>query len=131
MNSKRVLLIDDQSGITRLLKLTLQRKGGHTVQEENDSALAWATAQEFQPDIVFCDIDMPDVDGGQVARQIHSDPLLAHVPIVFLTTLIGADEAGKVIGGYPYLAKPVAVSSVLRCIEEQTAAVPLYSDCQK
>jgi CheY-like chemotaxis protein len=74
---------------------------------------------------------MPDVDGGQVARQIHSDPLLAHVPIVFLTTLVGAEEAGKIIGGYPYLAKPVAAASVLRCIEEQTASVELYSDCPK
>jgi CheY-like chemotaxis protein len=125
MNPKKVLLIDDHSAFTRLLKLTLERKAGCIVREENNSALASATAQEFRPDIVFCDVDMPNIDGGEVARQIRNDPDLAHVPFIFLTTLVDPENGGSEIGGFPYLSKPVSVETLLRCIEEQTAAVVL------
>jgi chemosensory pili system protein ChpA (sensor histidine kinase/response regulator) len=120
-NTQRVLLIDDHTAFTRLLKLTLQRSGGHVVCEENDSTQAWLAARKFQPDIVFCDIDMPGIDGGEVARQIRSDPSLEHVPIIFLSTLVGSEDCGTAIAGFPFLAKPVAVASVLRCIAEHTA----------
>lgn len=118
MEKKRIFIVDDESGFTRLLKLTLERSGRYTVLEENDGTKAWLAAREFKPDMIFLDIVMPKIDGGDVAQQIRSDPLLAHVPIVFLTAIVSQKETNNQIGGYPFIAKPVSISAITRCIED-------------
>ena len=119
MENKRVLLVDDESGFTRLLKLTLEQKGGYTVLEQNDGSKAHLTARQFRPDIIFLDIVMPKVDGGDVAQQIKADPLLSNTVIVFLTAIVSNKETsqGQEFGGFPFLAKPVSLDSVIECIE--------------
>src|SRR6201996_5745309 len=112
MNKKRLLIVDDESGFTRLLKLTLEKTGNFTVREENDGTRAWLVAREFRPDIVFLDIVMPKIDGGDVAQQIRSDPLLANVPIVFLTAIVSPKETRNEIGGFPFLGKPGRLGAV-------------------
>jgi CheY-like chemotaxis protein len=116
------MIIDDEPGFTRLLKLTLERSGGFEVLEENDGTKAWMAAREFNPDIIFLDVVMPEIDGGDVAQQIRSDPALAHVPIVFLTAIVSAKEGGQEIGGFPFLAKPVTVEAVIQSIEHECGA---------
>src|SRR3954451_13561252 len=118
MSTKRVFIVDDEAGFTRLLKLTLEKTGDFVVREENDGTRAWLAAREFAPDIIFLDVVMPRVDGGDVAQQIRSDPLLAHVPIIFLTAIVSAKEDGQEFGGFPFLAKPVSLDAITKCIEE-------------
>jgi CheY-like chemotaxis protein len=118
MPKKRIFIVDDESGFTRLLKLTLERTGRFVVLEENDGTKAWLAAREFKPDIIFLDIVMPKIDGGDVAQQIRSDPLLAHVPIIFLTAIVAKRETKADIGGFPFLAKPVSLDAITRCIAE-------------
>lgn len=122
MSKKRVFIVDDESGLTRLLKLTLEGSGRFIVREENDGTKAWLAAREFEPDIIFLDVVMPKIDGGDVAQQIRSDPSLAHVPIIFLTAIVSAKEGGQKIGGFPFLAKPVSLETIVRCIEEHLGA---------
>jgi CheY-like chemotaxis protein len=116
---KKVLLIDDESGFTRLVKLTLERTGKYEVREENDGDRAWLTARDFRPDIVFLDVVMPKKDGGEVAQQIRTDPLLAKVPIVFMTAIVSQRESHHQFGGYPFLAKPVSIEAITSSIREQ------------
>src|SRR5580700_1745212 len=118
MNKKRLLIVDDESGFTRLLKLTLEKTGNYIVREENDGTNAWLVAREFRPDIIFLDIVMPKIDGGDVAQQIRSDPLLAKVPIIFLTAIVSKRETSNEIGGFPFLAKPVSVEAINQCLKE-------------
>ena len=118
MSKKRIFIVDDESGLTRLLKLTLEGSGRFIVREENDGTKAWLAAREFEPDIIFLDVVMPKIDGGDVAQQIRSDPSLAHVPIIFLTAIVSAKEGGQQIGGFPFIAKPVSLETIVRCIEE-------------
>jgi CheY-like chemotaxis protein len=120
MKPKRVLIVDDESGFTRLLKLTLEKTRGYTVREVNDGTQAWLVAREFHPDIIFLDVVMPAIDGGDVAQQIRSDPTLAHVPIIFLTAIVSSKEGGQEIGGFPFLAKPVSVDSIIKAVQEHT-----------
>lgn len=120
MKKKRVLIVDDESGFTRLLKLTLEKTERFIVREENDGTKAWLLAREFDPEIIFLDVVMPKIDGGEVAQQIRSDPALAHVPIIFLTAIVSAGEDGHEIGGFPFLAKPVSLEAITQCIEEHT-----------
>ena len=115
---KRVFIVDDESGFTHLLKLTLERTGRFIVKEENDGTKAWLAAREFAPDIIFLDVVMPKIDGGDVAQQISSDPLLRHIPIIFLTAIVSEKEGGHMIGGFPFISKPVSLQAITDCIDK-------------
>lgn len=121
---KRILLIDDEPGFTRLMKLNLEANGAYEVQVENDGRKAVAAARAWRPDLIFLDVIMPDIDGGQVAAELHAEPGLRHIPIVFLTAVVSKNEVvkrGDVIGGQTFLAKPVTVADVVNTIEKFAA----------
>ena len=117
--TKRILIVDDESGFTRLIKLTLEGTKRYIVKEENDGSQALCTARQFNPDLVLLDIMMPKMDGGDVARQFSSDPVLRAVKIIFLTAIVSKKEvdAGG-IGGFPFMAKPVSLAALTKMIEE-------------
>ena len=89
MSKKRILLVDDESGFTRLLHLTLPQ---YEICEENNALKAIQTARKFKPDMIFLDVIMPDADGGTIAAQMQEDPLLRGIPIVFLTAKVQRQE---------------------------------------
>jgi|SRR6185503_6903527 DNA-binding response OmpR family regulator len=121
MDKIRVLLVDDEPSFTRMLKISLERRG-FKVMVENNGAYALTIARDFLPDFIFLDVIMPDVDGGEVAAKIRSDPKFKDVPIVFLTAGVSKETTrikGDVIGGQTYLAKPTTVDEVVACIEKK------------
>ena len=120
MGKKRILLVDDEPGFTRLLRLVLPK---YEICEENDSRRAVATAQSFHPDLILLDVIMPDMDGGTVAAQIREDKSLQHVPIVFLTAIVSQTEKADqgMIGGFQFLAKPVTKEKLLECFHRYLA----------
>jgi DNA-binding response OmpR family regulator len=117
---KRILIIDDEVSLTRLLKLNLDSTGRYDVRTENDSRAALASAEMFQPDLILLDVVMPELDGGQLASQLQASPKLKDVPIVFLTAAATKKEVyarGGKVGGLPFLAKPVDLKEVIACLE--------------
>ena len=122
MDKKRILIVDDEAGFTRLVRISLESTGRYEVREENDATQALASALEFRPDLIFLDVVMPEVDGGDVAAQLRQSGPLSSVPIVFLTAIVSRQEATTQgdIGGYPFLSKPVALDALAQCIEEHT-----------
>ncbi len=120
MAKKKILVVDDEASLTRMLRRNLEATGKYEVREENTGALAYATAQQFQPDMIILDVMMPDMDGGDVAAKIQDDESLKHIPIVFLTAILKKEEAestGGKIAGRTFLAKPVKVDDLIACIE--------------
>ncbi len=120
MNKKRILLIDDEPGITRLLKLNLEQTGRYEVREENFGKRGLEAAREFKPDLILLDVMMPGMGGGDIAAGIKRDPDLKKTPIVFLTAAVKKEELGAAIGkigGRTYIAKPLDVRGVLHLIE--------------
>ena len=118
---RRILLVDDEVGITRGLAIYLTENGDCDVRVENRGSRALAAAREFRPDLIVLDVVMPDAEGGAIAAAINGDPLLKGTPIVFLTALLSRRESGRPaanIGGHPFLAKPVDPDMVLACIDE-------------
>ena len=111
---KKILIVDDESGFTRLIKLTLEKTGDYQVLEVNDGMQAWNIAREFRPDLILLDIVMPKIEG---------DPLLKDARIVFLTAIVSEKETvpGGLIGGFPFISKPVSLDTLVRTIEENLA----------
>ena len=122
MTLKRILVVDDGPSITRLLKLNLEKSGFYTVREENLGARAIEAAREFRPDLILLDVMMPDLDGGDIAAALQDDPALKAIPIVFLTAAVKPEEIRAhdgVIGGFPYVAKPLNLQGVMAAIEQR------------
>jgi CheY-like chemotaxis protein len=119
---RRILLVDDEPGFTRLVQVNLERTGLYHVREENDAVKALETAAEFKPDLVLLDLVMPRMDGAHVGRLIRGDARLKHTRLLFLTGSITKWEAGKEIGGVPALAKPIGTKELIAAIEAALAA---------
>jgi CheY-like chemotaxis protein len=124
---KRILAVDDDPKITRLLRLTLEQTGDYEVREVNRASQAVAAAQEFQPDLILLDVLMPGLDGGSLAEHFRRTPAFLHIPIVFLTAAVTWEEVHArhgVVGGMPFLAKPVDFDEMLACLQKHLSPPP-------
>jgi CheY-like chemotaxis protein len=120
MSKAKILIVDDDMAASRLLGLGLEKTGVFEVKVENTATHAFTRAREFHPDVILLDVCMPGADGGDVAFQIHDDPSLRSIPIIFLTSLIsGQEAASKTVqrGGYEFLSKPASIGKVIECID--------------
>ena len=120
-DKKRILVVDDEPSITRLLKLNLEQTGDYEVATENAPKAVLATAEKFRPDLILLDVMMPDLDGGNLTNAIQATPNLKGVPIVFLTAAVTREEVRQrrgLVGGLPFLAKPVSLQEVLTCLQQ-------------
>lgn len=119
---KRVLLIDDEEGFTRLLKLNLLKTGRFEVDVENDSTKAFLKARSFNPDVIVLDVVMPNLDGGDVQAQLQTDPELSSVPVIMLTALVDSNELSQgavaQAGATTVLPKPVDLDLLLQLFDE-------------
>lgn len=118
---KRILLVDDEAAITRMMRRNLEATGKFDVMDINDPALALTAARKFRPDLVFLDVMMPNMDGGDVAAAFANDSTLAKVPVIFLTAIVSKNEvkpSGSIIGRHTYIAKPVKLEDLLACIDK-------------
>jgi CheY-like chemotaxis protein len=121
MEMKRILIVDDEAGAARWLKVNLEQTNHYVVQVENNATAALATAENFQPDLILLDVMMPGMDGGDLAQCFQASPKLRSVPVVFLTAAVTRAEVssrGGRIGGLPFLAKPVDMPELIGCLEK-------------
>lgn len=120
MDSKRILIVDDDVAVADSLARALRRLAGHEVRTENRGDHALEAARDFHPDLVLLDIVMPGMDGDQVAVVMKEDPALASVPIAFLTGLVSEEELGSSAmdqGGHWIIPKPVEPQELVRLVE--------------
>jgi CheY-like chemotaxis protein len=115
---KRILLVDDEPGVTMVFKHRLEQEGYYEVQEANETSNILDVAREFLPDLIVLDIMMPELDGTEVAEQLRDDPAFMATPIIFLTALVSRGDC-SVSGGQTFLPKDVALEKLIACIEEK------------
>jgi len=84
LKAQRILVVDDEPDVTELLKYKFEQEG-YRCQVLNNPLLFASTARDFEPEIMIFDIMMPELSGLQLCRMARADPLLKHVPIIFLT----------------------------------------------
>ena len=118
---RKILIVDDEPGFTKIVKKTLEASGSYDVQELNDPAMALAAARQFSPDIILLDVVMPEYDGGDIASQLQADPALRNITVLFVTATVRKSEVKShngLIGGEFFIAKPVSAEDLIRTIEE-------------
>lgn len=114
----RVLVIDDSNTIRRSAEIFL-RQAGHEVLLAEDGFDALAKISDHCPDLIFCDILMPRLDGYQTCAIIKRNPRFAKVPVIMLSSKDGLfDKArGRMVGSEEYLTKPFTKEQLLRAVE--------------
>ena len=121
MAKTKVLIVDDNVTLARMIKDGLEQAGAYQVRVENNPLKAHGAALDFKPDIVLLDVIMPEKDGGTVAAELRYDARTRNIPIAFLTSIVGKAEAaamGGKTGNDPVLAKPVTLAELIALIEK-------------
>jgi twitching motility two-component system response regulator PilG len=115
----RVLVIDDSNTIRRSAEIFL-RQGGHEVLLAEDGFDALAKVNDHTPDLIFCDILMPRLDGYQTCAIIKRNPRFTAVPVIMLSSKDGVfDKArGRMVGSEDYLTKPFTKEQLLRAVAQ-------------
>jgi twitching motility two-component system response regulator PilG len=115
----KVLVIDDSNTIRRSAEIFLGQ-GGHQVLLAEDGFDALAKVNDHVPELIFCDILMPRLDGYQTCAIIKRNPRFAHVPVIMLSSKDGLfDKArGRMVGSQDYLTKPFTKEQLLRAVQQ-------------
>jgi CheY-like chemotaxis protein len=107
MPPERILIVDDDPWILRMVS-TLLEKRGYGIFTAEDGEEGVLKADQARPDLIITDVMMPRMDGWQMVRALRSRPELAFIPVIFLTALGGEEDRikGFRLGADDYLAKP-------------------------
>ncbi|MDE2401419.1 MAG: response regulator [Burkholderiales bacterium] len=119
---KKVLVIDDSNTIRRSAEIFL-KQGGYEVVLAEDGFDALAKVNDHEPNIIFCDILMPRLDGYQTCAIIKRNPRFASTPVIMLSSKDGLfDKArGRMVGSQDYLTKPFTKDQLLQAVAQYSA----------
>jgi DNA-binding response OmpR family regulator len=120
--AKKILVVDDQENIARILRMMLENKGYETVWA-GDGAEALRLAKSEEPDLILLDVMLPKIDGFKVCRLLKFDKKYNRIPIVLLTAKSSpADkQTGREVGADYYLEKPFQPVQLIQVIEQLLA----------
>jgi chemosensory pili system protein ChpA (sensor histidine kinase/response regulator) len=112
------MVVDDSITVRRVTQRLLERNGMRVITAK-DGVEALALLQEHVPDVILLDIEMPRMDGYEVAAHVRNDARLADVPVIMITSRVGDKHRARAIelGVDDYLGKPYQESQLLDAIE--------------
>lgn len=115
---KKLLIIEDQAPMRRNIALMLQMEGFEVCTAEN-GRVGLEMAKKEHPDLILCDVMMPELDGYGVVQALREDPAFAATPFIFLTAKSDRTDVriGMNFGADDYLTKPVVRDDLLAAIE--------------
>lgn len=119
----KILVVDDSNTIRRSAEIFL-KAGKHEVVLAEDGFDALAKVSDYHPDLIFCDILMPRLDGYQTCAIIKRNAQFSNVPVVMLSSKDGVfDKArGRMVGAQDYLTKPFTKDQLLKAVEQYGVA---------
>ena len=117
--SARILIIEDTEISLELMSYLLGAFG-YTVRAAMDGEMGLESARSEPPDLILCDIQMPRMDGYEVARLCKADPALRHIPLVAVTAMAMVGDREKILdsGFQGYLSKPIDPENFVASLEE-------------
>jgi len=114
----KVLIVDDSELSVEILHAKL---GSHyDIVSTNAPGNVLKLAREVEPDLILCDLDMPEMDGAEVSEALRADDELRGVPLLFLTALASSGDLlrmRKQLGGRPAISKDAPLAQLVARIE--------------
>ncbi len=122
-----VLIADDEPHVVDLIRLTLE-DDRITVIDAFDGETALARAEAMRPDLIFLDVQLPDISGFEVCARLRSDPRFAATKIVMLTAAAQESDVarGLTAGANHYLTKPFSPVRLLSLVESVVPHAPVW-----
>lgn len=117
--TQRILVIEDTEDNRRIMRILLT-KAGFDYAEAVDGTAGLDLARSLHPDLVLLDVQLPGMDGYEVARRLKADPLLSRIPVIAVTSyaLSGDEAKARAAGCDGYIAKPFSPSHLLAKVTE-------------
>jgi two-component system, cell cycle response regulator DivK len=114
----RVLIIEDNPA-NMLLMAYLLKAFGHETLEASSGAVGLELAQTATPQIILCDLQMPGIDGYEIAQRLKSDASLKTIPLIAVTAyaMVGDREKALAAGFDGYISKPISPESFVDEVE--------------
>lgn len=114
-----ILAVDDSASMRQMVAFTL-KGAGHTVTEASDGAEALNLAKSNAYDLVLSDVNMPNMDGISLTKQLRTLPAFKFTPILMLTTEAGLEKKqdGKAAGATGWIVKPFNPDQLLSTIKK-------------
>ena len=122
MSKRRILVVDDDEAVLTFWKAKLASRYEVVTTSSPESVLALARREK--PQLILCDVDMPDVDGGDISSALFADEELRGIPVLFLTGLVGPAELKRLagqLGGRAAVSKSEPVEAIVARIESLLA----------
>jgi two-component system, NtrC family, sensor kinase len=109
-----ILLVDDNEPNIGMLVQYFEDLGFRTITARNGK-MGLKRAQFAKPDLILLDVMMPDMNGFEVCRQLHADPVTREIPVIFMTALQDVEDKvnGFAAGGVDYVTKPIQQGSLV------------------
>jgi len=117
MSKIRLLFVDDEREYLEQIEILFGLYEKFEVHTLNNPELAIHKAAILKPDIIFLDVSMPEMDGGELAVSLRENPVTQDIPIVFLTAIISQTEKG-LHGGQLFLPKPASIEEILNVCQD-------------
>jgi len=117
---KKIMLVDDDADLINLLKIKLEKTGRYKVVYTTNGIRAQKMAQQESPDLIICDIDMPDMDGGEVKLALSENEQTRDIPVLFHSSLVSKSDvarSGGIIGGKQMISKSAEIKELITRIE--------------
>jgi two-component system cell cycle response regulator len=113
-----ILIIEDNAANLELMTYLLDAFG-HTVRVAYDGAEGLAAIEADPPDVIVCDVQLPKLDGFEVARRLKGNPALSHIPLVAVTALAMVGDRDRILasGFDGYIAKPIEPEQFVHQVE--------------
>lgn len=108
MDTKCVLIVDDEPDIREVAQVSLEMMGGWQVLTSDSGQDGLAKAKSMQPDAILLDVMLPDMDGPTTFQNLRADPSTARIPVIFLTAKIQPSDRARFtnLGVTAVIAKP-------------------------
>lgn len=120
--SKKIVVIDDEPNITKLIQVFLERKG-YEIFLAHDGIGGYELVEEKKPDLVITDLLLPRLHGFEVCKKIKENAKLAHIPVILMTAIYKKTRyklEGRGYGADDFIEKPFELPVLLSKIEKLT-----------
>ncbi|RUR78754.1 response regulator [Chlorogloeopsis fritschii PCC 9212] len=106
--SKRILFVDDEPHMHKIVKISLETIGGWEVMVANSGAEGIVKAEDLKPDAILLDVMMPEMDGIACLKKLQLNIQAQSIPVIFLTSILSFTEANQflALGAVGAIAKP-------------------------